>query len=240
MPSNFQRIRRLSFSTSSSRSVVSQTFLIVFSDGNHYQVYLFPQTDETSTSFASVASKLHFPLLAPGRILGHQIDPAPSFTGKHVAYTTYTSVLPPGTRIVRSFYRPAGEVVASLGKVLGDRSTLYKYLNPNLVGYITARDSVPSPHAEGGEEKTASECGIYLMDAAKGTTLYHASLPSVKDGCASVQAVMTENWLVYTYWDGEVVSGSQAKGQKIVSVELYEGKGVDDKTRRCVVHRLVH
>lgn len=194
------------------------------------QVYLFPQADETAYSFASVASKLYFPLLAPGRVLGHQIDPAPSFTGKHVAYPTYTAVLPPGTRVIRSFHRPTGEVVASYGKVLGDRTTLYKYLNPNVVGYITARDAHPS------DEKTGPECGIYLIDAAKGTVLYHSTLPALRDGCASVQAAMTENWLVYTYWDGEIVSGAQAKAQKIVSVELYEGNGVNDKTRRYGSH----
>lgn len=247
MLSSSQATTRRSFSsTNSSRFVPLKKKQSPFQPSEqtlHFKVYLFPQTEETSSSFTSLASKLHFPLLAPGRVLGHQIDATPSFTGKHIAYTTYTTVLPPGARVLRSFYRPAGEVVASLGKVLGDRSTLYKYLNPNIVGYITERDFVPLIHgeaeAENEKEKAGRECGVVLVDGAKGTLLYHANLPAARGSCESVHAVITENWLVYTYWDGDVVSELQAKGQKVVSVELYEGTDVDDKTRRRAQRQLL-
>ena len=52
-----------------------------------------------------------------------------------------------------------------------------------------------------------------------------------------MKAALIENWLVYHYYDGNVASGDTqgSKGYRVVSVELYEGKGVDDKTRRCVL-----
>lgn len=128
----------------------------------------------------------------------------------------------PGETIVSTFRHPAGEVVASLGKVLGNRSTLYKYLNPHLVGYVT--------RAEGVEGHPAT-CGVYLIDGAKGTIIYHSAIPAARGPC-DIQVAFTENWLVYFYYDDEVVSAAQAKGHRIVSVELYEGSGVNDKTKR--------
>lgn len=69
------------------------------------------------------------------------------------------------------------------------------------------------------------------MDGAKGAIAYHATVPS-NDGTCDVHAALTENWLVYSYYDGDISSSSQAKGHRVVSVELYEGRNANDKTRR--------
>ena len=45
---------------------------------------------------------------------------------------------------------------------------------------------------------------------------------------------MAENWLTYIYYDDEIASAVQAKGHRVVSVEFYEGKQINDKTRRLV------
>lgn len=127
-----------------------------------------------------------------------------------------------------TFRRPSAEPVASLGKVLGDRSTLYKYLNPHLLGYITLASG------DGGAPPT---CGVYLVDGAKGTIVYRSTVPSAHGAC-DIKAVLTENWLLYMYYDEELVSAAQAKGHRAVSVELYEGAGVNDKTRRCVTAQI--
>ncbi|THH04236.1 hypothetical protein EW145_g5667 [Phellinidium pouzarii] len=185
------------------------------------QIYLFPETDETRQSFQALAPKLHFPLIAPGSILGHQVLPEPAFTDKFTAYSTWTATFPPGETVLKVFKRPADEPVASLGKVLGDRRTLYKYLNPGLIGYITIAQR---------SDRRAPTCGVYLFDGLKGTIVYHATIPSARGGC-DVHAVLTENWLLYTYYDEEIESVVQAKGYRVVSVELYEGSQVNDKTR---------
>ena len=202
------------------------------------QVYPYPSSDETTQALAPLLPALRIPLRtgAPGqrRLTGHQVPPTVEFTGKHVAYPTWTLPFPPVEDVRAIFARPAGPV-ASLGKVLGNRTTLYKYLNPNLVGVVTG------PRVPSLSESAA--CSIYLVDGAKGTVVYHAVLPAVAGAC-DVKATLVENWLVYHYYDGDVGVG-QAKGYRVVSVELYEGYGVDDKRRRCVsvfclIRRAVH
>jgi ER membrane protein complex subunit 1 len=111
------------------------------------------------------------------------------------------------------------EPVASLGKVLGNRTTLYKYLNPNIAAVITSALKAQMP-----------SCGVYLMDVVKGSILYHSVLPAAGDAC-DVKAVLADNWLVYHYFD-DGFGVEEAKGYRVVSVEFYEGSGVDDKTGR--------
>lgn len=114
--------------------------------------------------------------------------------------------------------------MASLGKVLGNRTTLYKYLNPGVVVLLTARGPTSGP---------SSSCGVYAVDGVKGTILYSASVPP-SGGVCDVKAAFTENWLVYHYYDADAAGVDQAKGYRMVSVEFYEGSRVDDKIGRYV------
>ncbi|KAL1943370.1 hypothetical protein VTO73DRAFT_4445 [Trametes versicolor] len=188
------------------------------------QVHLFPETDETLRALEKAAPALRIPLKTgpPGQrqLTGHQIPSNVEFTGRYIAYPTWTLPFPPTEDIRTIFARPT-DPVASLGKVLGNRTTLYKYLNPNLIGVVTG------PSASVPASKSAT-CAVYLVDGAKGTVIYHAVLPSAEGAC-DVKAALVENWLVYHYYDSEVGPG-QAKGYRVVSVELYEGHGIDDKT----------
>ncbi|KAI0341141.1 DUF1620-domain-containing protein [Trametopsis cervina] len=183
------------------------------------QAYIYPDTAENMQSFAKRLPSLHFALRTgkPGstRLTGHRISSEKEFTGKYVAHASWTASLPDGEDI-QEIIRPPRGPVASFGKVLGNRSTLYKYLNPSLVVVLTnsLKDTVPS-------------CGVYVMDSAKGTTLYHAVLPAVNGAC-NVKAAMVENWLVYHYYDDHA-GVDQAKGYRMVSVEFYEGSKVDEK-----------
>lgn len=186
------------------------------------QAHVYPDTPTHSDHFIGRVSDLHFTLrtgTAPNlRLTGHRIGPQKEFTGKYIAFPSWTFALPDGEDVVEVVTRPV-EPVASLGKVLGDRTTLYKYLNPHVQAVITA--SV-APTA------SSKSCGIYLVDVVKGTILYHAVLPAAGGAC-DVKAVFAENWLVYMYFDDDT-GVDQAKGHRVVSVELYEGSGVDDKT----------
>ncbi|CDO75706.1 hypothetical protein BN946_scf184493.g4 [Trametes cinnabarina] len=189
------------------------------------QVHLYPETEDIRLAFEKALPTLRIPLKSgpPGqrRLTGHQIPPKVEFTGRHIAYQTWTLPFPPTEDIRAVFSRPA-DPVASLGKVLGNRTTLYKYLNPNLIGVVTGPSATLPPPKDAG-------CGVYLVDGAKGTVIYHAVLPSV-DGVCDIKATLVENWLVYHYYDNEAGPG-QVKSHRIVSVELYEGHGVDQKTR---------
>ena len=189
------------------------------------QVHIYPDTQENQETFHKLAPSINIPLRtgAPGqrRLTGHRISPKIELTGKHVADITWSLAFPAGEEVLSVTPRPAYEPVASLGKVLGNRTTLYKYLNPNLVAVVTGSSTAVVP-----------KCSLYLVDGAKGTILYHVAL-SAAAGC-DVKVSLTENWLVYQYYDADALGVQSTKGHRIVSVELYEGSDVDEKISRYV------
>lgn len=75
------------------------------------------------------------------------------------------------------------EHVHSQGKVLGDRSVLYKYDNPNLVAIM----SVDSPH---------TVLSINLVDAASGAIVYTAKHERASE---PVNLLHCENWVVVNF-----------------------------------------
>ena len=149
--------------------------------------------------------------------MGHQIAPSEK-NFRPVAHPTWSFTLQPGEDI-RAIVPPAARgPIASFGKVLGNRTTLYKYLNPRLFTVLTA---FPAKR----------KCGLYVLDSMKGTVVYRAETKASLKGC-EVKSTMVENWLLYHYYESEI-EGS-AKGHRVVSVEFYEGQGIDEKTRRLV------
>lgn len=117
-----------------------------------------------------------------------------------------------GYSIVNVVARSAHDPVASIGKVLGDRSVLYKYLSENLV-LIT---SVKSDWFT-----------IDLLDAITGTILYSATHHKV-DTRSPIPSSMSENWFTYSFFGNEHAT-SPAKSHQIVVVELYESSIPNDR-----------
>ncbi|KIS00199.1 endoplasmic reticulum protein [Cryptococcus deuterogattii 2001/935-1] len=97
------------------------------------------------------------------------------------------------------------------GRVLGDKSTLYKYLNPHLLIVSTF-----TPSTKGLNPVTQEEVGIgrvYVLDTISGETIIATEIDGVvKRGM--IHVAMVENWLVYT-WLAE-------GGYRIGSIEIYE------------------
>ena len=192
--------------------------IILLDSTNH--IHFYPRTEGTIQAFAELAPSLRFSLRVNDHTLhGYQI--IQDVNGKD-AFSTHQawSLSLPNNELVGSVIRPAQGPIASLGKVLGDRTTLYKYLNPHLFAVTTV--SKPSPNAV---------CSIYLVDGSKGSVIYHASVVSTRGAC-DIQAELTENWLVYGYYDEDFAGNHQTKGYRIISVEMYEGEGINGKTRR--------
>ncbi|KAF9075476.1 DUF1620-domain-containing protein [Rhodocollybia butyracea] len=193
------------------------------------KVYLYPDDTVSKNMFAKAATTLTVPLTQVSqegqrKLIGHQFG-SKSYTEdemEHSAFPTWTLSLPDG-QDVQSLITPIRDPVASIGKVLGNRTTLYKYLNPHMVLVLTA------PHSSSALNPNA-HCGLYLLDSVKGSIVYQVALPIGRKTC-NVKAAFTENWLVYHYYDDEHQGPGQTKGYKMVTVELYEGKEVDDKTR---------
>ena len=62
-----------------------------------------------------------------------------------------------GTEIKKLKTKRNDEVVHSVGRVLGDHTVLYKYLNPNLLGFMTV-------HGSG----IKGAVFVYILDAVTG------------------------------------------------------------------------
>jgi hypothetical protein len=129
-------------------------------------------------------------------------DPVWSFTpavGEHVL--GYTA-------------RPLNDPVASIGKVLGDRRVLYKYLNPNLVLVTAVRAS-------------AHTVSFYLLDSASGQLLHTMSHTDV-DTSRPIPSTISEHWLSYSF---TTVGGPgfSSRGYQLVVSDLYESPLPDDR-----------
>ncbi|KAJ4471498.1 hypothetical protein J3R30DRAFT_1087191 [Lentinula aciculospora] len=194
-------------------------------------VHLYPDNVESQELFSAATATLSVPLRVSSpqgqrRLIGHQFHKKPSPNredkAEYLAFPTWTLSLSEG-HDVQAIISPTRDPVASIGKVLGNRTTLYKYLNPHIVLILTA------PHSSVVLTSNA-HCGLYLVDSVKGSVVYQTTLPTNWNAC-DVKAAFTENWLVYHYYDDEYEGAGQTKGYKMVTVELYEGKQVDEKTR---------
>ncbi|KAL0258185.1 hypothetical protein SLS55_007357 [Diplodia seriata] len=118
-----------------------------------------------------------------------------------------------GERIINVTPRPANDPVASIGKVLGDRRVLYKYLNPNLA-LVTA---VAEP---------AGVLSVYLLDGVSGAILWQASHDGV-DTSQTIASALSENWLTYSFTLGSLETPS--KGHQLVVAEFYESTLPNDR-----------
>lgn len=141
-----------------------------------------------------------------GHILG--------WTEKDSKTPAWEFVPPSGQKVLRATARPEHDPVASIGKVLGDRSVLYKYLNPNLVlvSAVNAKDHT---------------AGFYLLDGVSGKVL-HATTQAGVDPTQPIASAMSENWFAYSFYS-DVVDESSAKGYQITISELYESDIPNDR-----------
>ncbi|ORY45435.1 hypothetical protein BCR35DRAFT_311094 [Leucosporidium creatinivorum] len=99
---------------------------------------------------------------------------------------------------------PRDGVVASTGRILGDRSTLLKYLNPNMIAVATFSPATRSS-------------SVLLMNSESGALLHKIGPIADVDDESNLSLALQDNWLVLTYR----VAGEAARASKVVSVELY-------------------
>ncbi|XP_077755514.1 ER membrane protein complex subunit 1 isoform X4 [Canis aureus] len=115
------------------------------------------------------------------------------------------TIPPEVQRIVKVKGKRSSEHVHSQGRVMGDRSVLYKSLNPNLLAVVTESTDVH-------HERTF--IGIFLVDGVTGRII-HSSVQRKAKG--PVHIVHSENWVVYQYWN------TKARRNEFTVLELYEG-----------------
>jgi hypothetical protein len=132
-----------------------------------------------------------------------------------------------GERIVKVTYPNRDEVVQSMSTVLGDDSLLLKYINPHMAVVITMSDEdggVPKSSklassiekkqgkkprkpagvgdavevADAASEEAVPNMFVNLVDTVSGRVLHRAS-HSNADPSRDVAAVVSENWVLYTF-----------------------------------------
>jgi ER membrane protein complex subunit 1 len=125
---------------------------------------------------------------------------------------TWTLSPAPGTKIISAASPAEHDPVASIGRVLGDRNVLYKYLNPNIALLIAA--------------STSGTLTTYLVDAVTGAVL-HISTHTGVTSLTSIPAIVSENWFAYTFTSFDRVTG--ALSTQLIISELYESAIPNDR-----------
>lgn len=183
---------------------------------------VYPPAPSALARIATELPKLHLPVLAQDALRGHVLRPAEK--GTFYAVPTWQWRLGDGEQVVSMHDLPTDHI-ASLGRVLGDRSVLYKYLNPHgrLVTTYTAADQAAN---------------VYLLDTVSGSVLYHLRVPDVEIS-EGLHTTFVENWITVQYATNQTKEGSlpqptpanappwfaetkQGYTHRLVSIELYE------------------
>ncbi|TGJ83986.1 hypothetical protein E0Z10_g4751 [Xylaria hypoxylon] len=123
-----------------------------------------------------------------------------------------------GQHIVNIATRPQHDPIASIGRVLGDRTVKYKYLNPNTIVVATVDEKI-------------SVLYTYLLDTVSGQVLGSSSYEGV-DSNKDITCAVSENWFLCTYYGQYQLQDSQAqnlKGYQVVISDLYESELANDR-----------
>ncbi|XP_006883655.1 PREDICTED: ER membrane protein complex subunit 1 isoform X4 [Elephantulus edwardii] len=169
---------------------------------DEYKVTAFPATRNVLRQLHELAPSIFFYLVdaEQGRLSGYRLRK------DLTTELSWELTIPPEVqRIVTVKGKRSSEHVHSQGRVMGDRSVLYKSLNPNLLAVVTESTDVH-------HERTF--IGIFLIDGITGRII-HSSVQKKAKG--PVHIVHSENWVVYQYWN------TKARRNEFTALELYEG-----------------
>lgn len=124
---------------------------------------------------------------------------------------TWTLAARDGLNFINAVARAEHDPVASIGKVLGDRSVLYKYLSPNVALLIAG---------------SHSDIMVYLIDAVTGAILHTATHHGILAG-TEIPAVISENWYAYSFTNQDLAT--EGITTQLVISELYESAAPNDR-----------
>jgi len=128
-----------------------------------------------------------------------------------IKLTTIWTLTSPGATVMHLVSKPTDQTVHSQGRVMADRSVLFKYINPNLAFVL----------AEGKDASSKSFINIYLLDLITGRIVFSVTHKKVN---GPYHIVHSENWAVYTYYN------EKSRRAELSSLELFEGKTQSNAT----------
>lgn len=108
-------------------------------------------------------------------------------------------------------FKRHGEHVHSLGRVLGDRNVMYKYLNPNVAVVVVEGQDVQFSDSL---TKSGHLFDLHLIDAVSGRILYSVNHRRSK---GPVHVIHSENSIIYSYLN------EKSRRTEISALDLYEG-----------------
>uniref|UniRef100_A0A3Q3EJG8 ER membrane protein complex subunit 1 n=1 Tax=Labrus bergylta TaxID=56723 RepID=A0A3Q3EJG8_9LABR len=176
---------------------------------DQYKVSAFPSTKNVLKQLQEMAPSIFFYLVdsSQGRLSGYRLRTDLS------TELIWDVVMPTEVqRIISVKGKRPNEHVHSQGRVMGDRSVLYKYLNPNLLAVVTESTDL---HQE------RSFIGILLIDGVTGRIIHEAVQRKAK---GPVHVVHSENWVVYEFWS------TKSRRNEFSVIELYEGMELYNST----------
>ncbi|XP_057338794.1 ER membrane protein complex subunit 1 isoform X3 [Microplitis mediator] len=167
------------------------------------KVHVYP---ENATAVAASVSKNTYLFTGDqetGVLSGYSL--AYSTSKELIAHKVWELILSPkNQKITHIVSKNSLGHVHSQGRVLGDRSVLYKYINPNLVAILT--QGVGNTHK--------NTLNLYLLDVVSGSMIFSIVHKRVR---GPFHIVHSENWLIYSYYN------DKSRRTEIATVELYEG-----------------
>uniref|UniRef100_A0A2P2I5T1 ER membrane protein complex subunit 1 n=1 Tax=Hirondellea gigas TaxID=1518452 RepID=A0A2P2I5T1_9CRUS len=163
-------------------------------------VHIFPPSCEASAVLPH-KDVLYVTMRNTTHLSGYSLRP--SKPGALSLTPVWSSYFPPGV-ITGVFPKRSGDRLHSSGRVMADRSVLYKYNNPNLAVVL----------AQGHDNVNKNVLSVYLLDLVSGAVVDWISHRFVS---GPVHVVHSENWVVYTYHN------DKARRHEIHSLELFEG-----------------
>ena len=123
---------------------------------------------------------------------------------------------------VTGVYRKRGsEQVRSQGRVLGDRSVLYKYLNPNLAAVIAEGQEPTTTTGTKSPTNSGPFFSLYLVDLVTGHLVYSQTHKRAR---GPVHVIHSEHWVLYSYFS------ERYRRTEVGILELYEGKAQSNST----------
>jgi ER membrane protein complex subunit 1 len=194
-------------------TIDSEQRRIVVAITDDHRPIVLPSSSEEASLFSTLADKVYFSVREADAIQGFVLDsvyPPVPFVGSSQSFEaipTWRFEAPADSHIATLSFRRPDENVASIGRVLGDRSVLYKYLNPNLIVV-----SVVHP--------TTSVLTVYLLDNVSGGIIVEFKYEDI-DVSKTVATEITENSVYWAYY-GNGNKGEQGRGTRVTAVELYE------------------
>lgn len=173
---------------------------------NRKRAHLFPATEESLALFLKYKENAYFYEVdkADQKMHGYGlldlVDPSTGNIKEGYVFESrklWSIVFPAETESITTVVtRKSDEVTHTQTKVLSNRDILFKYLNKNLVFVATVAPKDKSQvGAVSPEEKTLV---VYLVDTVTGRILHRVSHPNMQ---GLVHAVLSENWVVYHYFN---------------------------------------